>query len=46
MQVRFEYRHDESDKKSFDDARRVGKQLIPYFRNGQDTLAAEVAYLF
>ena len=47
MQVRFEYRHDESDRKSFEgDTRRVGNQLIPRFQHGQNTLAAEVAYLF
>lgn len=47
MQVRFEYRHDESNRKVFEgDTYRQENLLIPRFQHGQDTLAAEVAYLF
>jgi hypothetical protein len=47
LHFRAEYRHDDSDKHVF--ARRrftVGDDVITTFVKGQDTLAAELAYLF
>jgi hypothetical protein len=47
LHLRAEYRHDDSNKGVF--ARRrftVGNDVITTFEKGQDTLAAELAYLF
>jgi hypothetical protein len=47
LHIRAEYRHDDSDKRVF--ARRrftVGDEVMTTFVKGQDTLAAELAYLF
>ena len=50
VQVRFEYRHDESSDKVFereiDRRTNVRADRIRRFLRGQDTVAAEVAYLF
>ena len=50
VQVRFEYRHDESTDKVFereiDRRTNVRADRIRRFLRGQDTVAAEVAYLF
>ena len=47
VQLRLEYRHDGSSDRVFEqDTRRIGDDLVPRFQRGQDSLAAEVAYLF
>lgn len=47
LHARFEYRHDESSKKVFSQRIfRRGDESITRFLGGQDTLAAELAYLF
>ncbi|MGE0825793.1 MAG: porin [Candidatus Binatia bacterium] len=47
LHARFEYRHDESSKKAFSQSiyRRNGESFTR-FLSGQDTIAAELAYLF
>jgi hypothetical protein len=47
LQARLEYRHDESNRKVFSQKRfRIEDESITRFLHGQDTLAAELAYLF
>jgi hypothetical protein len=47
LQARVEYRHDESSKKVFSQRIfRRGTESITRFLGGQDTIAAELAYLF
>lgn len=47
LHLRAEYRHDDSNKRVFAQRRfTVGDDTITHFLHGQDTLAAELAYLF
>jgi hypothetical protein len=47
LHLRAEYRHDDSDKRVFAQRRfSVGEDTVTRFLRGQDTLAAELAYLF
>lgn len=47
LHLRAEYRHDDSDKRVFAQRRfTVGDETVTRFLRGQDTLAAELAYLF
>jgi hypothetical protein len=47
LHARFEYRHDNSSKKVFSQNRfQVGDGTVTRFLHGQDTIAAELAYLF
>jgi hypothetical protein len=47
LHLRAEYRHDDSDKRVFAQRRfSVGDETFTRFLSGQDTVAAELAYLF
>ena len=47
LQLRAEYRHDDSNKRVFSQKQfTVGDETITRFLSGQDTVAAELAYLF